>query len=217
MGVIIGFATIANLNGRCAANVNWGANPNTQRLYCLNGSFAPFLEIERPTVNVNMTIYSPGPVLNVEPSQSCTTQDSVAEATVYINPAGCEVNMPRVNYKMVVNSYSFAKDDGQMPGQETFSMVRWVNNEPSYVIRGIAEGTASLVGGDTSNPNVARKVGVVFNGNTSVATQGSVAAAAVGRADAIRMGAVGKVGGATATTGETGRADVSIPHTPLWM
>ena len=55
MGVVIGFATQASLNGRCAASVNWGANPNTQRLYCLNASFNPFIQIERPTVNVNMT------------------------------------------------------------------------------------------------------------------------------------------------------------------
>jgi len=215
MGVIIGFATQASLNGRCAANVNWGANPNTQRLYCLNGSFSPFMTIDRPTVNVNMTIYAPGDHMGVGPSNSCTSQDQVAEANVNIDPASCDVHMPRVNYKMVVNSYSYSKESAQTPGQESYSMVRWVTNPPTYVIRGIAEGSATLVGTSTNpNNNIA---GITFQGTTTTASQGSVAAGAVGRADMVAMGAIASVGGGEGTGAHTGRGDATIPHTALWV
>ena len=205
MGVVIGFATQASLNGRCAANVSWGANPNTQRLYCLNSSFNPFMQIDRPTVNVNMTIYAPGSHISVAPSQSCTTQDQVAEATTIVNPASCDVSLPNVNYRMLINSYSYSKEDAKMPGQESYSMVRYVSDEPTYVIRGIAQGSG------TDN------AGITFTGTTSVATQGSVAAGGVGKAYSIRMGTVSAIGGGDGTSGETGRGDASIPHTPLWV
>ena len=215
MGVIIGFATQASLNGRCAANVSWGANPNTQRLYCLNGSFSPFMEFNRPTVNVNMTIYAPGANMSVAPSQSCTTQDAVAEAQVIIDPASCDVQMPSVNYRMVVNSYSYSKESAQTPGQESYSMIRWVEDPPTYVIRGIAEGSATLIGtGTNPNNNIA---GITFQGTTTTASQGSVAAGAVGRGDMVAMGAVSAVGGGEGTGPHTGRGDTNIPHTPLWV
>jgi len=207
MGVVIGFGTIANLNGYCAANVSWGANPNTQRLYCLDGSFSPFLEIDRPTVNVSMTIYGTGPHIDVTPSNSCTTQDQVAEADVNISPTGCgdQAAFPPINYRMVINSYSVSKEDARMPPQSSFGMIRWTGVEPDVVIRGISEGSGTV------------HSGIQFEGTTTTSTQGSVSAGGVGRADVITLGAVRAYGGVTIAAGQTARGDVSTPHTPMWI
>jgi hypothetical protein len=210
MGLVIGYGTIANMDNMCAANVSWGANPNTQRLYCLNGSFAPFLNITRPTINVNMTIYVPdggGHSYNVEPSDHCTTQDSVANAYVNIAPSYCVTggSLPGIHQRMIINSYSVSREDYQLPTQETYGLIRRVENPPSYVIRGIAEGSG------TANS------GIVFSGATTEATQGSVSAGGVGKADVIIMGAVSSFGGPVIPPGETAQGNVSIPHTPLWV
>jgi len=210
MGLVIGYGTIANIDNMCAANVSWGANPNTQRLYCLNGTFSPFITITRPTINVNMTVYVPsggGHSYTVEPSDHCTTQDAVANAYVNISPASCATggNLPEIHQRMIINSYSVSREDYQLPVQETYGLIRWVENPPSYVIRGIAEGS----GTDNS--------GISFSGTTTEATQGSVSAGGVGKADFIIMGAVRSFGGPNIPAGETAQGSVSIPHTPLWI
>lgn len=210
MGLVIGYGTIANIDGLCAANVSWGANPNTQRLYCLNGSFSPFLSIERPTINVNMTVYVPsggGHHYTVTPSDHCTTQDDVANAHIVIDPSFCITGgtLPGVNEDMIINSYSVSREDSQLPVQETYGLIRWVTNPPSYVIRGISEGSGT------------HNSGITFSGHVTDSTQGSVSAGGVGRADVIYMGAVASFGGPAVPAGETAQGNVSVPHTPLWI
>lgn len=203
MGIVIGAGTSASLgNVTCVASVNWGANPNTQRLYCL-GSWTPEYEIERPTENMNMTVYSPGPTYVTTPSVSCVDANTM---NALVDPAACNGGAPGMSGEWFVTSYNYNKDDAQLPGQESWSMTRWVGpTPPDYTLRGISEGSGT--------PNA----GIVFAGSTTSSTTGSVAAGGIGRADTLTMGTVVQVGGGSAAAGETGTGSASIPYTPLWI
>ena len=204
MAIVIGAGTSASIGGvTCVASVNWGANPNTQRLYCL-GSWTPEYEIERPTENMNMTVYSPGPTYGTTPSVSCADADQIsAMVSPVVCPAGA---VPGMSGNWFVTSYSYSKDDAQLPGQESWAMTRWVGpTPPDYTLRGIAEGSGT--------PNA----GIVFTGSTTESTTGNVAAGGIGRADTLTMGTVIQVGGGASASGETGTGSVSIPYTPLWI
>jgi hypothetical protein len=206
MAVVIGAGTTAYLGSQdCVASANWGFNLNTQRLYCL-GSWDPFYSIERPTENMNMTIYSPGPTYSTVPSTSCADANTVNAG---ISPAACNGGVAGMSGAFFVNSYSYSKDDAQLPGQESWSLTRWVTSgaavAPDYTLRGIAEGSGT--------PNS----GIVFTGSTTSSTTGSISAGGVGRADTLEAGVVIQVGGGSAAAGETGTGSVSIPYTPLWI
>ncbi|MHA1833664.1 MAG: hypothetical protein ACTSV7_06695 [Candidatus Baldrarchaeia archaeon] len=206
MSVVIGAGTTANLGTQdCVASVNWSLSPNTQRLYCL-GSWDPFYSIYKPTENMSMTIYSPGPDYNTEPTQSCIDANQISAA---VDPAACGDPVNGMSGDFFVNSYNYSKDDAQLPGQESWSLTRWVSGGgavlPDYTIRGISEGSGT--------PNS----GIVFSGVTTTSTTGSVSAGSIGRADEVEAGVVVQVGGGSTLAGETGTGSVSIPYTPLWV
>jgi hypothetical protein len=206
MAVVIGAGTTAYLGSQtCVASVNWSLNPNTQRLYCL-GSWDPFYSIYKPTENMSMTVYSPGPTYNTEATRSCADANQVNAG---VSPAACNGGIAGMSGNFFVSGYNYSKDDAQLPGQESWSLTRWVSGggavAPDYTIRGISEGSGT--------PNS----GIVFSGVTTTSTTGSVSAGSIGRADEVEAGVVVQVGGGSAAAGETGTGSVSIPYTPLWI
>lgn len=213
--IIIGAGTTVggDFDDYCVTSVNWGYSPNPQRLYCI-GSWTPYQTLERPVETVNLTIYAPGPSYLITPSQAC--EDVTNEVSITISPAGCGDNVPgAITGGWGITSYSYSKDDPQGPGQESWSFTRWVDSQttpvvpaPDYVIRGISEGSAS-------DPII--NTGIVFDGDTSQGSTGSVSAGAVGRADLMYYGVVSQIGGGTSAAGELGTGSASVPLTPLWI
>jgi hypothetical protein len=218
MGVIIGAGTIVNIGGGHPTQVSWNINPNIQRAYVL-GSWNPYepAEISSPTETLNVTLYSGGtPTYATTPTTSCIDANTMA-ATVF--PAGCTTggNLGPSSTQWFVTSYSFSKGDARQPGQESWSMMNYVTLSdpdvvlPTYVLRGISEGSV------TGDPPSESMVGVVFTGNTSDGSTGSVSAGQIGRADTIRTGVISQVGGSTAGSGDIGQGSCSMPYTPLYL
>lgn len=208
MAIVIGAATTVYFSlGDCVVSVNWGANPNTQRLYCI-GSWVPEQIFEKPTENLSITIYAPGNSYSTNPTTSCTNANIVSAS---VNPASCGPDAAGgVSGDWFVTGYSFSKDDALLPGQESWSMTRWVAGGtgtplPSYVLRGITEGQGTGLSG------------INFTGVTTTSQAGSVSAGGIGKSDTLTIGRVSSVGGGTSAQGETGQGSVSIPYTPLWV
>ena len=217
MAVIIGAGTTVggDFSGACAISVNWGYNPNTQRLYCL-GSFVPHDSIDKPTETLSITIYSGANITYSTAADQACVVSNVIDASV--SPAGCDWDGDDLTGDWFVTSYGFSKDDPLTVGQETWGMQRWVASgdtpEPSYVIRGIAEGQATPIDDATIDADP----GVLFSGTTTESQTGSVSANAIGRADKLTIGVVIQVGGSEyPAAGKTGQGSVSIPYTPLWV
>ena len=204
MAIIIGQNTQVSFGGACVTQVSWSAIPNTQRLYCL-GSWEAEIVVEKPTETISLTIYAPGTSYDVTPTTSCDDANTISCS---VSPAACGGSVTSVTGEWFVTSYSFSKEDAQMPGTESWSMMRYIgSNTPSYVLRGVSEGS-STTSYDT---------GITFIGTTTTSSQGSVSAGQIGKADDMEMGQVSDVGGGTITAGETGNGSVSIPYTPLWL
>jgi len=210
MSIVIGAtSTVSFDNGDCVVSVNWGYNPNVQRLYCL-GAWDVFATIEKPTETLNITIYSPGDSFVIDPTGACANASTIGAS---VNPTVCGDPVDGVSGAWFLTSYGYNKDDPVGPGQETWSMTKWVAGDdtpvPTYVIRGISDGQSSV---PTSN------TGVVFDADSiKDGTSGSVSAGSVGKAFVTRTGMVTAVGGGTNAGGEVGTASVSIPYTPLWL
>lgn len=211
MAVIIGAGTLVSfsqMSSSCAISVNWGYNPNTQRLYCL-GSWQALDTLSKPTENLSITIYAPGDSISVPPTEECADASPVVTASV--DPAICPAGyVSGVTGTWYVNSYGFSKDDPLQRGQETWGMTRWVSGPdgtpaPTYTLRGIAEGQA------TDN------AGITFLGTTTQTTTGSVSAGGFGRAYILEVGQIATIGGGTSVQGETGQGSASMPYTPLWI
>lgn len=209
--IIIGFGTTVTFAG-CAISAQWGYSPNAQRLYCL-GDPDPRFNIIKPTESLSITIYGDdgsGPTYSMALSTSCADASTV---TAGVNPATCGGSVPGVSGDWFVSSYSYSKGDPQMPGQESWSMTRWVAGGdtplPSYVLRMSAEGEASD----------ATKVGIVFNTSVPLTTgnTGSVSAGGIGQADTKSYGAVLTVGGSNCSPGDIESGSASSNYTPLWI
>ena len=209
MGVVIGAGTTVSFDpGACAVSVNWGYNPNPQRLYCL-GSWTPEITIEKPTETLNITVYADNTGShNVSPTTSCTNANKISAS---VSATLCGTDVADVSGDWYVTGYNYSKEDPIGPGQESWSLTRWVVGDstpvPTYVIRGIAEGQASIEG----------DAGIVFTGDTVNSTTGNVSANSIGKAYEMRMGTVITIGGGTGLAGEYGTGSVSIPYTPLWL
>jgi len=213
MAIVIGAATIVSFEGgACVISANWGYNPNVQRLYCI-GEWTPSAErtYYKPTETLNLTIYAPGPTHPVTPTISCTDANSISAS---IAPSVCGGSVTPLTGSWLVSSYSFSKDDGALPGQESWSLTRWQGlnstppgnyEEPTHVMRGISEGQA------TTN------AGVAFDGTKVTIQSGNVSAGGFGKADTLEAGVVSSVGGGTSATGETGQGSASMPYTPLYI
>jgi len=215
MAIVIGAATTVSFYNTCVVSANWGYNPNVQRLYCI-GEWTPSDDrtYYRPTETLNLTVYSPGPTHTVNPTTSCTDANTVSAS---VNPAACGAAFSSLTGAWMVSSYSYSKDDASMPGQESWSLTRWKslnatppNNyiEPTYVMRGITEGSAS---------DPIANTGIVFTGSTVASYTGSVSAGGFGKADVMYVGVVESIGGGTITAGETGQGSASMPYTPLYL
>ena len=210
MAIVIGAATKASLEGYdCIISANWGFNPNVQRLYCLH-EWVPTTErtIYRPTETLSFTLYSASgaPTYDTSPSEDCIGINTLSAS---VTPAACGGTVTSLSGDWLVASYSYSKDDATMPGQESWSLTRWVDDRgytgPTAVLRGITEGQA------TNN------AGVTFTGTTVETSTGSVSAGGFGKADVLRVGVVVKVGGGESAAGETGQGSASIPYTPLYF
>ena len=213
MAIIIGAGTQVEFNGACVVSANWGYNPNTQRLYCI-GEWSPRYSYSRPTETLSVSIYSGtgGPLYDVVPTQSCANANTLFARVV---PAACGGSVATIEGNWFVSGYGFSKDDPLLPGQESWSMQRWVAGigvpAPTYVLRGITEGSGTKNGID-ADP------GIVFTGVTTVSYTGNVSAGGIGRSDTITVGVVTRVGGSEApAAGKIGRGDASMPYTPLWI
>lgn len=210
--IVIGSATQVSFNGACVISANWGYNPNVQRLYCI-GEWVPdsTRTYYRPTETLNLTIYAPGPSYNTDPTESCTDANTISAS---IDPAACGDSVSSLSGNWMVTSYSYTKDDASLPGQESWSLTRWQNLattpggnfiEPTYVMRGITEGQATV------------EAGISFTGTTTETQTGSVSANSFGKADTLELGVVTSVGGGSSSTGDTGQGSASMPYTPLYI
>lgn len=210
--IVIGSATQVSFGNACVISANWGYNPNVQRLYCI-GEWIPDEDrtYYRPTETLNLTIYAPGPIYNVEPTTSCGDANTINAS---ISPAACGDAIANLTGSWMVTSYSYTKEDASLPGQESWSLTRWqgLNTvpagnfvEPTYVMRGISEGQATP------------EAGVVFTGATIETQTGSVSANGFGRANELEVGVVTSVGGGSSTSGDTGQGSASMPYTPLYI
>jgi len=210
MAIVIGAATQVSFAGACVLSANWSYNPNVERLYCI-GEWVPSQVFYRPTESLSLTIYAPGPTYDVAPSTSCVDANTISAS---VTPAACGESYPAMSGSWLVNQYSYSKEDAAMAGQETWSLTRWKSLssslpggtiEPTYVLRGIAEGEGTM------------NAGIVFEGTTITSYNGSVSANSFGRADTVYIGVVSLVGGGSSAAGETGQGSVSIPYTPLYI
>ncbi len=215
MAIIIGAGTTVSFNGACVISANWGYNPNTQRLYCI-GDWSPTYTYDRPTQTLSISIYSGtgGPLYDTSPTQSCTDANTLS-AAVY--PAACGDSVADITGSWFVNSYGFSKDDPLLPGQETWGMQQWVTGQygntptPTYVIRGVSEGSGTKDSAD-ADP------GILFTGVTTESQSGNVSANAIGRNDTLTLGVTIQVGGSESpASGKIGQGSVSMPYTPLWI
>jgi hypothetical protein len=214
MAIIIGAATEVSFAGTCVISANWGYNPNAQRLYCI-GEWTPRedLTFYRPTQTLNLTVYAPGPTYSTEPTTSCADANSVAAS---VSPAACGGSVGGdVSGSWLVTSYSYSKEDASMPGQESWSLIKYKDVptpssgnsiEPTYVMRGISEGQST-----------GTETGVSLTGGTAESTTGSVSAGGFGRADTVEAGVVDRVGGGSSSAGDTGQGSASMPYTPLYI
>jgi hypothetical protein len=215
MAIVIGANTSASFEGACVISANWGYNPNIQRLYCL-GNWQPNLTIDKPTETLSIVVYSPGPSYNTAASESCANANRQSAS---VSPAACGGTVDSIAGEWFVTSYGYSKDDPNMPGQETWGMQRWIAGtlggsnsipEPSFVLRGIAEGQADLSAA-ASSP------GIIFTGDTIESSSGSVSAGGIGRANTITHGVVQTVGNGGTEAGKSGQGSASIQYTPLWL
>lgn len=202
MAIVIGSATVVSFGGACVTSANWSASPNNQRLYCL-GSWTPHLVISKPTETLSLTIYAPGSSYTTTPTTSCTNANTVSAS---VSPAACGESFSGVSGNWYVTSYSYSKEDGSSPGTESWSLQQWTGAlQPSYVMRGITEGQATL------------NAGVSFDSTDGTVTTGSVSAGGFGRADTLTIGVVGAVGGGSSASGDTGQGSASISYTDLYL
>ena len=201
MGVIVGAGTLVT-GFPNAVSANWGASSNTQRFYVL-GSTSAFMTIAKPTATLSVTVYSPGPSHGVAPSAGCSDAGKVAVAITVTACGGCGGGSG-ASGEWYISGYSYSKESAA-PGQESFSMMRYVSSTvtPAVVIRGVAEG--SWTGG----------AGVAGSAD-GTADSGSVSAGGIGRSDAMTVGTVSSVGGGSGSLGSTGQASVSVPYTPIY-
>ena len=217
MAVIIGFATSVGgaFAGACATSVNWGYNPNVQRIYCIGNTIPTPNSFEKPTETLTIAVYQgTGPSgHDVTASTDC---DDLSTISADVDPATCTESVEGVSGDWYVTSYSFSKDDPLLPGTESWTMTRWVDGAdpavspaPGHFVRGVAEAQAT----EESS------CGIVFNGSYSKLTgnTGSVSAGGVGRANSIIFGVADSVGGASLSAGNTGNGSASCPVTPLWV
>jgi len=201
MGIIVGAGTIVTGFAN-AISANWGGSMNSQRIYVLGKSTA-YITIKKPTATLSVTCYSPGPKIDIKASGSCSPASTCAGGVTPGACGGCGGGGDGVTGSWYLTSYSYNKMDPIIPGQESFSMMRYLDPVPTIVLRGPAEGSWSPNSGITGDPD-------------GSATTGSVSAGGLGRADTLEVGIASAAGGGSAAVGDTGQGSVSVPYTPIY-
>ena len=206
----------------CAVSAQWSTNPNTQRMYCL-GSSVPAIMVAKPTQTFSVTLYSENgggiPEKSLGASIACT--DVVDNVDAGLSVAICGSTAGSFSYSdWCIQQYQYSKEEAQSVGQETWSLQRWMTQadvdnplvnvlEPTYVIRGISEGQATVP------YNI---LGIVFDTDTIVnGSTGNVQGGQIGKYYDNVSGVVTAVGGVIATSGQTGNSSASVPLMPLWV
>lgn len=208
MGIIIGGGTTVSFGSSCAVSAQWGMSANRQDVYCL-GSFLPNSQysILKPQTTVNITVYSPGPTYSTPGSSSCTSASTLSAT---ITPVGCGSSGggSGVSGSFWVVGYSYSKQSKDVPGQESWSMVRY---EPTSggVSPTVLRGTATGQGTSGS--------GVRFTGVTTAGSAGSVSANSLGTSDSVTAGTVSSVGGGASGSSDSGTGNASIPYNVLYI
>ena len=219
MAIVIGNATTVSFENKCVISANWAYSPNTQRFYCIGEWVADRDRIyHKPTETLSLTIYAPGNTYALPPSTSCANASPELSATIV--PAACSSTgetFSTLTGVWHISGYSYTKDDGGLPGQETWNLTKWQNlsstepdicttTEPTFVMRGIVEGQGTL------------NAGLQFVTGTEVESQsGNVSANSFGRADIVQSGNVSAVGGGSSAAGETGQGSATIPLTAMYI
>lgn len=209
MGIIIGAATTATMGGvDCIISANWSTSQNEEKVYCL-GEWVPSFVIKKPQQTLSLTLYSPGPTYDTQPTTTCANANTIAAS---VSPVACGANIEGASGQWYVTGYGYDKSDKQMPGQESWSMMQYLgdaNIQPTYNLRGMATGNYS---GDNRS-----SCGIIFSSEEESGTSGSVSANQMGTADVNYTGDVTQVGGGTATVGIIAKGDASIAYIPLFI
>jgi len=207
----------------CAVSAQWATEPNIQRMYCLGGGVTPAIMVAKPTQTFSVTLYSEDSSgiaqILIPPSESCDDIVDIYQAGLSVVVCGAEAG-DFIYDDWALQQFQYSKEEAQTVGQETWSFVRWMSQEdidnpdmrvlaPTYVIRGIPEGQATI-------PDDI--LGVVFQENTVIqGSSGSVQGGQLGKYYETKNGVITAVGGVTATSGQTGNSSCSIPLMPLWI
>jgi hypothetical protein len=217
MGVVIGAGTTVSVgtgSGACITSVSWGYNHGRQDVYCL-GSWSPSEDhsVSKPSITVNISAYAgSGITYTCTPTEDCVDAP-VVDVSVSAKSCGGGAGGSGVAGGFHVQSYSFSKDSGDQPGQESWGMIKWKNVggkapviEPSYVIITAATGESSGSG-----------TGVTIDDPYASGFSGSVSAGGVGNFNETEVGTVSSVGGSSTGFGWTGTGSASITLTPLYI
>lgn len=213
MAIVIGAGTTVGgaFGNACATSVNWGFNPNAQKLYCL-GRVEPHIIIMRPTQTLSVSFYGDSGELTyateISKAGGCENANALsASVSPGVCPTGGVAGV--AGDKWYVTSYSYDKSDANIPGIETWSLQMWIGGDditlPDLVIRTNADGQAT---GDA---------GIVFSTHDASGFSGSVSAGGVGRADAVDYGTVVSVGGSGGgSPGTTGQGSATMSYQDLY-
>lgn len=213
MAIVIGAGTTVGgaFGSVCATSVNWGFNPNAQKLYCL-GRVDPYITIMRPTQTLSISFYgdsgSSSYPTKISQAGSCVNANALSAS---VSPGVCPTgDVAGVNgSEWYVTSYSYDKSDANIPGIETWSLQMWIGSDdvtlPDLVIRTNADGQAT---GDA---------GIDFSTTDASGFSGSVSAGGVGRADSVTYGTVESVGGSGGgSPGTTGQGSATMSYQDLY-
>ena len=226
MTVILGSLTQVSVGGvnDGISSVNWATQRQPTRLWQLN-SWVPYKTQVNKTYTASVTTYAGafGP-RGLSPSTSCVNSSASDHIIITITPCLGFV-ADGINETMYITSYSFSKGDPNSFATESWSYQMWVNSDvsgpefinsgaPSVVLQGISEGSWS---GDAGEDAVTLDASGRVTGS-----QGSVSAGTpgIGNADETEYGIITSMGVSTSYAhpgGEIGQAQVSIPHTPLYL
>jgi len=216
MAVVIGAGTTVDFGegDACITSVSWGYNHGRQDVYCL-GSWAPssIHSVSKPSITVNISAYAgSGITYNCTPTGECADAPTIS-VSVSATSCGAGSGGAGTAGDFHVQSYSFSKDSGDQPGQESWGLVKWKGVsgaapvvEPSYVI-------ITAATGESSGPGTGITMSEVYASGFS----GSVSAGGVGNFNETEVGTVSSVGGSSTGFGWTGTGSASITLTPLYI
>ncbi len=236
MVVIIGLGTeVMGVEG--VISVSWSLDPGLERLWEI-GNYRPYDVFKRARQTLSITAYGRNPgQANTNPhwtllpaghpsaGDPCSTSNATWDISIY--PAACSFvdNIENITdpvaSRWYCDSYSYSKDDVMGYGQESWSFSRYIRLDdeplPDVILQGIS--TGQIYAGN----DVVSNLGVVLEGSPPYEAEGydgsvSAGPASLGNMSKAYFGIVVAVGGGVGREdGKVGRANASIPHTPVWL